>query len=207
MNDFNKTGFDRRAVVKGAAWSVPVVAAAAATPLAAATVDRWDAGVSAACTSGAHLALGLPGNIVNAVLSFLGVPRAVRTFTITAVEGDIPLGTQFDIASDALLDVSLLSWSGFLGINVIALGGTGARITFTQPLPQGQSVVFDLLPALLDVTAISTQSISLVGADNPSTLPGASNSASVSVLAGSNASVPPLVPIIGGIGYALQVCS
>ncbi|HMR48019.1 MAG TPA: hypothetical protein PKE40_02275 [Arachnia sp.] len=61
MNDFNKTGFDRRAVVKGAAWSVPVVAAAAAMPLAAATVEGADLSFGGACVlQAAGISLG-PG--------------------------------------------------------------------------------------------------------------------------------------------------
>lgn len=45
------TGMDRRTVVKGAAWSVPVLAAAAATPLAAATVT-WNAELTGGCFAG-----------------------------------------------------------------------------------------------------------------------------------------------------------
>lgn len=52
MNDFTKTGLDRRTVVKGAAWSVPVLAAAVATPLAAATTVNWNAGIATGCFVG-----------------------------------------------------------------------------------------------------------------------------------------------------------
>lgn len=42
MTDINKPGMDRRTIIKGAAWSAPVLAASVAAPIAAATTTPPD---------------------------------------------------------------------------------------------------------------------------------------------------------------------
>ena len=64
MTEVNKKSLDRRSIVKGAAWSAPVLAATIATPLAAASTQaRLD--LNAACVQVAGISL-LPGfNVTN----------------------------------------------------------------------------------------------------------------------------------------------
>lgn len=71
-------GLDRRSVVKGAAWSVPVIAAAVATPFAAATTDNWNARIDAGCF------IGIAGNL-NLIPSF----RVTETLGGNATEDQI----------------------------------------------------------------------------------------------------------------------
>ncbi|MDR6867007.1 hypothetical protein J2Y69_001606 [Microbacterium resistens] len=66
-------GIDRRSLVKGAAWSLPVIAAASALPMASASVNcptptqPWDIGITGGC-----------------MIDFWGAGRALPGFTVTA---------------------------------------------------------------------------------------------------------------------------
>ena len=87
------SGFTRRTVVKGAAWSVPVIAAAVATPLAAAsTVDVGAFALDGSC----------------GVLGVLG-----PGFTLTAgPTTPLPVGTSILINGTGIANIGVFSVTG-----------------------------------------------------------------------------------------------
>jgi len=198
----NENGLSRRTMVKGAAWSVPVIAVAAATPMASAsTADQFDVQVTGTC-EGDFRAAGLASNILNALTGVLGLDPATRSFTVTAAEGTIPAGTQFTLTDGGLVNVNALSVTGAIGLdalNIIRVGNT-ATITLEQDLAEGQSCALELLGALADIRVASDMTLALAGTDNPSTAPGAANSAEVSTTLGTS------VNVLGIVDVALQVC-
>ncbi|MBG6083953.1 hypothetical protein [Zhihengliuella flava] len=133
-----RSGIDRRTLTKGAAWSVPVIAAAVSAPAAAAsTVQQFDVTVSASCTGGIDLL----------VVTAFGDP----TFTITATTGDIPVGTTFILTSDALLSLGVIDAGNSL-LDVDILQDGSAQFTTTTVISEGSSTEF-YIPTPNDVVA------------------------------------------------------
>ncbi|MBF4461505.1 MULTISPECIES: hypothetical protein [unclassified Rathayibacter] len=112
----------RRTVGTAAAWSVPAVAVALATPAAAASnVDV-----------GAFLLTGSCG-----ILGVLG-----PGFTLTASgTAPIPAGTTVTIIGSGVANIGVFSVTGGAA-SVIVLSGTGRQITVTAPLPAGATIAF-----------------------------------------------------------------
>ena len=103
-----ENSLSRRSLAKTAAWSVPVVAVAIATPAAAASNATVDIVVSRVCAD----------------LSLLGeLPR----FTISAVSGNIPAGTTFTLSGAALAAVTVTSTAAAVG--VLACSGSSLLCT------------------------------------------------------------------------------
>lgn len=99
------TNVSRRTLVKGAAWSLPVVAVAAATPLAAASTGNATAAWTATNTQLLSLALLNGTGTVSAAL----LPSAPTAFRITNGAGVIPNVTAiFSVSQDtSALDVNI----------------------------------------------------------------------------------------------------
>ena len=114
-------GLSRRTVVKGAAWSVPVIAAAVATPLAAAsgTVDVGAFALNGTC----------------GVLGVLG-----PGFTITAgPTTPLPVGTTITITGSGVANIGVFSITGgTAAVNV--LSQTSRSIVLTAPLAAGATL-------------------------------------------------------------------
>lgn len=219
------SGFSRRTLVKGAAWSVPVIAAAVATPLAAASGPNFDVAVSASCTGNYDLdgLLGLiagvplvgPGvaTTVQNLLAAVGItPFQSRGFTINAAEGTIPAGTQFTLATDpGLIDLTLLSGAIQAGVLQIVTvnGGTSAVVSLVGDLAQGSSTTITLDSDAVDIGLGGQGSLTLVGSDNPSGA-GQPNSASLNLISAdvSLLSLNPeigQIPLVGALVGALEI--
>lgn len=116
------SGFSRRTIVKGAAWSVPVIAAAVATPLAAAS--NVEVG-----------AFELDGTC--GVLGVLG-----PGFTLQAsATAPLPVGTTVTITGSGIANIGVFSVTGGTA-NVAVLSGTSRQITLTAALPAGATIAF-----------------------------------------------------------------
>ncbi|QPZ37470.1 hypothetical protein [Paramicrobacterium chengjingii] len=141
INEGTNRGLSRRTMVKGAAWSVPVIAVAAATPAAAASEDTVVNGFQVAGTCG--------------LLGTLGAG-----FTVAAGDTEIPAGTQITIVTDATIaNVNVVSLSGQGLANVDLLSEDTVAITLTEAIPaNGQMNVQWLLSIglLTDTTATLT---------------------------------------------------
>lgn len=112
----------RRTVVKGAGWSVPVIAAAVATPLAAASVV--DVGAFALRGSCGTIGLLGPG------------------FTLQAGPTDpLPVGTTVTITGSGIANIGVFSVSGGTA-SVAVLSNTSRQITLTSELPAGATIAF-----------------------------------------------------------------
>ncbi|MFB7843208.1 hypothetical protein [Microbacterium sp. NPDC056052] len=132
----------RRTVLKGAAWSVPVVAAAAATPFAAAST--------------------INGFSVDGNCGLLGALGA--GFTVTAGSSPIPAGTQITIHSTALVSLNLISLSGQGLAQVSLLGPNDAVITLTSPIPAGGTMTIQWLLSV-SVLTNTTATLTLPAGD------------------------------------------
>lgn len=207
-------GLSRRTMVKGAAWSVPVLAAAVAAPMASAsTAGKYDVGVAAECNgnydldkllNGISAAIngvtiaGIPigivlgtllGPVISAaqdtvegLLDAIGLKKFVnRGFTVTAVEGTIPVDTEFTLDGGGLIDLTLLP--GILqteanALGLVSINGNTATLKLLRDLTVGESQHFTLQGNAIDLSVAGTVSFGLVGQDDPSTAPGFPNSVS-----------------------------
>lgn len=168
MTEENTTapsGVSRRTLVKGAAWSLPVIAVAAATPLASASTHTWNATVTAVCTNDYDLSLleslvgdGLILDAAQTALGLLGfTPGATRGFRVTATTGDIPIGTRYLLTDpDALIEVGGLSSLVSAGVAGVASTAEGIVITTTAVITQGNSFDVDVYNAIADAGVASS---------------------------------------------------
>ncbi|MDQ4501897.1 hypothetical protein [Sinomonas sp. ASV322] len=140
---------ERRQVVKGAAWAVPLVAAAAAAPASAASLPPWDVGVTGSCSTGL---VGVVG-------------RAKLQFTITAVSGTVPSGTSFTLTSSEKVDLAALVSRPSAGFTVAALSETSALVTLVASLAEGSTVTLDLLEMQMAMGVSYTFALQLNGND------------------------------------------
>jgi hypothetical protein len=211
-------GISRRTIVKGAAWSIPVMAAAVAAPAAVATGGpNWDVTVTGSCLNDyqdSALAALIPGGLtqtVRAALALVGLTRpASRTFTITATDGTVPAGTTFSLSYPAGL-INLVALEGLIEANaltVVTINPTQTTFTLNAPLTEGQFITFNIINAIIDIGALSSVTLSLVGNDNPVN-PGTegADSATVSTLlaAGFNLGSLGILGVSGTL--AVQLCS
>lgn len=209
-------GLSRRTVVKGAAWSIPVMAAAVAAPAAVATGgNAWDVQVAGNCEGDYDISVlesivgpTLVGTVELALQNLLGLEAgASRTFTITALEGTVPAGTQFTLSYPEGL-LSLTALEDLIEANVLLVADvneTDATITLNGPLAQGESIAIDYIDAVIDLGVLSTVTLSLVGNDNPSGAD-AADSASISNLAAVAIDLGDLnIPLVSG-SLAVQTC-
>jgi hypothetical protein len=209
-------GLSRRTVVKGAAWSIPVMAAAVAAPAAVATGGpAWDVQVTGVCANDydisaleALVPLPVTLGLGKAALAAAGITEgASRTFTITALEGTVPAGTQFTLSyPTGLLDLTALG--NLIEANallVATVNETNTTITLSGPLAQGSSITINYIDAVIDLGVASSVTLSLVGNDNPSGADGA-DSASINNLAAAAVNLGSL-GILGVSGsLAVQTC-
>ncbi|WP_223626583.1 hypothetical protein [Microbacterium sp. EST19A] len=113
-------GVSRRTVVKGAAWSVPVIAAAVATPLAAAsTVDVGAFSLDGTC----------------GVLGVLGPGFTIQAGPTTP----LPAGTTITITGGGVANIGVFSITGGTA-NVNVLSPTSRSIVLTAPLAAGATL-------------------------------------------------------------------
>lgn len=200
------TGISRRTLVKGAAWSVPVLAAAIAVPARAASLPAGvDVRVAATCSgqydistlesllAGVNL-VGLPLNLslltdlVKAALAVLGFNEgATRRFTISADSGTIPVGTQFLLATTPPALINLSALQNLLAVQALFLASVnpqGAILTTTQPITAAGANV-ELQSLLLDADVIAQTSLTLLDTDAPlNPANEAPDSAAINTLAG-----------------------
>lgn len=182
-----RSGISRRTIMKGAAWSVPVLAAAVAVPARAASLPPGvDVRVNAVCdgeydistlesllagVSLVGLPLDLPvlTDLVKAALSVLGFDEgATRRFEISADEGIVPVGTQFLLATSppALIDATLLeSLLSVQALFVATVNPQGFILTTTQPI--STATVVELQSLLLEADVIAQTSLTLLDTDSP----------------------------------------
>lgn len=121
-------GPSRRNVLKGAAWSVPVIAAAAATPLASASVPpaQQNVIVTASCYG----------------INILGIGQSFPQFTITAVGAPIQAGSTFQLTGTGIAN---LTFGGISGLGVLNfLNANTAVFTLSQAIPAGGSITLQV---------------------------------------------------------------
>lgn len=196
-------GLERRTLIKGTAWSIPVMAASVAVPARAASLPTGvDVAVTGSCSGNYRIddlsqlvdsaAVELVQSGILKPLGFTPDPR--RIFTITAAQGTIPAGTHFSLTYPSIFSSGLLS--GILtaaALNVVNIDASSAEITTTASIPQGASISFDVIDAIAiaSLGVASTVTLTLLDADHPAPGPGAPNSASITTLAAAAVSLDP----------------
>ncbi|MCJ1695487.1 hypothetical protein MT349_06810 [Rathayibacter caricis] len=115
----------RRSVTAAAAWTVPVVAVAVATPSAAASlIDVGPFQLNGSC----------------GLLNVVG-----PGFTLTASGASaLPAGTTLTITGSGVANVALFTATGVTA-DITALSATSQRIVLTAPVPAGTTVQFRTL--------------------------------------------------------------
>lgn len=161
-------GFERRTVLKGAAWSVPVVALAVAAPIAAASVPaaQQDVIVTSSCYG----------------LSILGVGISYPEFRILAVGAPILAGSTFLITGVGIGNLTIGDTSGLGVLNL--LNPSTVRYTLTSDIPAGGAAVVRVT-GLASVQALRTYTMTaqtILG--NANAAPG-NDSASQTLVGGS----------------------
>lgn len=132
----------RRTVARGAAWSLPVMAVAAAAPLASASTPVEDVDVSASCYG----------------LSIGGLGITLPQFTIIAVGAPIAAGSTFTLTGDGLANLTL---GGDTGIFEITIGShTSRTITIRQTIPVGGLATVKVT-GLLSAQVLKTYTLSV----------------------------------------------
>ena len=114
----------RRTIVKSAAWSLPAVAAAVATPLATASIPTADQNViiSSSCVG----------------FNILGIGQSFPQFTITAVGAPIKAGSTFTLSGQGFANLTFADTTGLGFFNFFG-NGTGATFTLSRDIPAGES--------------------------------------------------------------------
>lgn len=158
--DENTSGVSRRTVVKTAAWSVPVIAAAVAVPLAAASgggpVDNgdanyfWDAEAEGAFTSLVAAQDGLRATF-STQISYQATP-----FVSPPQNASLVVTVVFTSAVTLDAGSSLGGWSASPG-----LGSTGTTFTFTiTPSSFGGGLTFNVTGTVAGpLTSTATMSL------------------------------------------------
>ncbi|GAB3659530.1 hypothetical protein GCM10027591_12630 [Zhihengliuella somnathii] len=140
-------GIRRRGIVKGAAWSVPVIAAAVSAPAAAASVvEAWDADI-----------VGDPGT-----LGLLSQGFDINNIGTT----EIPVGTTFQLTTTGV-SLDVLGSDGLLSIldgtvfGLVEIGdGNNATIQLESPIAPGSSARLNF--GLLSVNVLATFTLTLL---------------------------------------------
>ncbi|MFY9712611.1 MAG: hypothetical protein WAK00_03975 [Microbacterium sp.] len=208
-------GVSRRTLVKGAAWSLPVIAVAAATPLASASTVTWNGAVAGVCSNDYDLSAlqnlldniglgGLVGVVQTALKTLLDLdPGATRGFNITATAGEIPAGTQYVLTDpNALLTLSGLE--AVIAANVAGIASTsdGYVLTLTNPIPEGSTVFVNVYDAIVNVGALSSFTLTQTTADANA----GDNAGSTASLAAVAVNLDSLgIPLLSG-SLAVQTC-
>lgn len=120
-------GINRRNVVKGAAWSVPVVAAAIASPPASASLS--DLGTFS----------------LDGVCGVMESGTVETGFDLNFTwERGLDGGTTIDVVGTGLTDIGVFTVTG-LDATVTSISPTESRITFTGPTQYGTKPMFRTL--------------------------------------------------------------
>lgn len=223
---FKKKDLSRRTMVKGAAWSVPVLATAVAVPMASASHGgpHFDVGVLSSCVG--NYRLGVIDNLVRNVTTLAGLRATVRStviqllgllgltefqtrgFVINAVEGDIPAGETFTLNYPAgAIDLALLTTA--LNANVLNIvTNTSGAAQLQVPaggIAQGTTINYDISAAfIIEAGVTGNVTFAYDGMDNPTSGSPAPNSATlnavvVEVSIGQIISAAQALPGVGGL--------
>ncbi|WP_353113755.1 hypothetical protein [Microbacterium sp.] len=130
------SGVSRRAIVKGAAWAMPVIAMASAVPLATASTNPAG-NLAAEADSCDLITLNIAGS---------GTPG----FKYTVTEGVIKAGTEIEIDAGGLANIDIGSWTvtdstGSVaadgrpgGLSLLFIGGGVARLRLLRDYQVGE---------------------------------------------------------------------
>lgn len=186
MTEENK-GLSRRTLVKGAAWSVPVIATAVAAPAYAASLPQGtDVRVTGICANQYDISslesllagvslVGLPldltvlTDLVKAALKLLGFNEgATRQFQISAESGTIPTGTRFQLSTDPAALINLTALQNLLAVQALFVADVnGSDFVLTTKAPITTTQVVELQSLLLDADVVTTTSLTLLDQDKP----------------------------------------
>lgn len=119
QDSYHREGVARRTLIHGAAWSVPVIAMAVGTPLAAASGNSaGDFSLDGSCGTAGVVGPG---------------------FTLSAGSVPVPAGTIFTVSGSGVGDVGDFTVTGGTA-DVIVVSPTSRQIVLTAPLPAGGTV-------------------------------------------------------------------
>ncbi|WP_437582537.1 hypothetical protein ACSAGD_09755 [Paramicrobacterium sp. CJ85] len=150
QNDQKPAGLNRRTMVTAAAWSVPVIATAVATPAASASTTNENVSISSSCYG----------------INIMGFGQSFPQFHITAEGAPIEVGSTFILNGGGLGNLTFGGYGDFLEINV--LSGKSAQITVRKPIPAGESLTLQVtgIAAALALTNFTLSTGAIIGNAN-----------------------------------------
>ncbi|GAA3701370.1 hypothetical protein GCM10022377_13680 [Zhihengliuella alba] len=147
--EITTSGLSRRSVTKAAAWSMPVIAAAVAAPMASASpATTFDVAISGSCV----------GGITVAGINAFGDP----TFTITAASGVIPAGTIFNLSTGSLLSLGVISSSDLLAASLLDDGSI--QLVTTADIATSVPVSIPVSDGVINADLLGNYTLSYVSA-------------------------------------------
>lgn len=113
-------GFERRKLLKGAAWSVPVIAMAVASPAAAASTVDWNVAVSRSC----GLSIAGQSGLAGFTITNNGTAPAPGPITLTLTDG-------YDTTTPHLIDAAgrAAAWASLqlFSLNLFSYASSGVE--------------------------------------------------------------------------------
>jgi hypothetical protein len=134
------SGIERRTIMKGAAWSLPVIALAVATPAAAASGD-----------------VNVGAFAVNGTCGALDLGAIGAGFTLTAGSAPLPVGTVVTVSGTGIASIAALGVTG--GLASVTVGASGQTFTLTAEQAAGSTISFTSLVTIgvgYSLTAVVT---------------------------------------------------
>lgn len=153
VTEDSSPNIDRRSVVKGAAWSLPVIAAAVATP-AFATSAGWNISVTVGCLANVAGLSVLPGFLIEETTN--RTPITPLTFTQTVrYSGTYALG---DLGYAAAVTAGLLLFTTYQTVALVSSNSTRLTTTaYSTPTPVRTGTTSGT------VTLTSTRTVTVTG--------------------------------------------
>lgn len=142
LNRTNAGPVSRRTVAKAAAWSLPVVATAAAAPMASASAPVEDVDVSASCYG----------------LTIAGFGFSLPQFSIIAVGAPIAAGSTFTLTGDGLANLTIGGDTAIIDVGILA--HTSRTITIKKTIPVGGLATVKVT-GLLSAQVLKTYTLSV----------------------------------------------
>lgn len=149
--DITTAGPSRRQIAKGAAWAVPAVTVAAAAPALAASPDE-------VCAPGASTLMITVENCSG--VTVLGSEPVFRISNPETATCTVPAGTAVSLTTRGIATINLL---GDDLLNAGVLYDEGGTVALRDPLAPGDSVLINLFPDGLNVTAVGSITLAVDG--------------------------------------------
>lgn len=138
----DRQGVTRRTVTRTAAWSVPVVLAVAAAPMAAASPNTENVSITSSCYG----------------LNILGFGMSFPQFHFTAVNAPIDVGSTFLLTGSGLANLTIGGLTGIFDFKLLSSGS--AVLTVRSTISAGSTATIQVT-GLASAQVLTTYTVSV----------------------------------------------